>query len=82
MYLYGSTYWLRSIEYPKMFAFWIVSVGTKLSDKDEVPHMEQQPIQEILLSTLASVRYLMNVHLGNLIMEYSLPIRFLTLNAN
>jgi hypothetical protein len=40
-------------------------VGTQLSDKDEVLHMEQQSTWEIYSSILASVRYIMNVHLSN-----------------
>jgi hypothetical protein len=44
MYHYGSIYGLRSIEYPKDVsdAFWMISVGTQLSDKDEVLHMGQK----------------------------------------
>jgi hypothetical protein len=45
----------------------MISVGTRLSDKDVLLHMERG---EFYLSTLASVRYLMNVHLWNLLMEY------------
>jgi hypothetical protein len=30
-------------------AFWIIPIGTQLSDKDEVLHMEQQSVREILL---------------------------------
>jgi hypothetical protein len=56
MYHYGSIYWLRSIEYPKDVsdAFWMISVGTQLSDKDEVLHMEQQSIREVLFEYFSS----------------------------
>jgi hypothetical protein len=47
--------------------FWMISVGTQLSDKDVVLHMEHE---EFYSSILAFIRYIMNVHLWNLLMEY------------
>jgi hypothetical protein len=85
MYHYGSINRLRSIEYPKDVsdAFWMISVGTQLSDKDEVLHMEQQSIREVLFEYLSfrEVPYKgPALEFANRIQ--SLPLRFFALNTN
>jgi hypothetical protein len=57
--------------------FWIISVGTQLSDQDEVHHMEQQSIREILFEYFSFHK----VHYECPPLEFangirSLPIRF------
>jgi hypothetical protein len=85
MYHYESIYWLRSIEYPKDVsdASWMISVGTQLSDKDEVLHMGQQSIREVLFEyfSFRGVPYKgPALEFANRIR--SLPIRFFALNTN